>query len=974
VLRVRDVTVSVTDDLPAYREKLARIVLDEMYQFVGLLDTDGTTLEINRAALTGAGIELEAIQGKPFWEAHWWTVSKEIQDFQRECIRRASHGEFVQCDVEIYGQAGGKETITIDFSLLPVKDPNGKIVFLLAEGRNITAKKRAEAEIELKNKQLQRLLEKIQRLDAYKSDFFANVSHELRTPLALILGPAESMLASGDNLSELQRRDLGVIRRNAMTLLKHVNDLLDLAKFDAGKLGLSYSNVDLVSSVRTAAAHFDALAAQRSLSYVIETPAALEAQADSEKFERILLNLLSNAFKFTPRGGRVRCALERSEDDRFLLTVQDTGPGIPTDMRDAVFDRFRQAQSGTTRDFGGTGLGLAIAKDFVDLHGGTIVISEATGGGALFRVHMPLRAPAGAAVRSSDAPSAAAQAEALVLNQRDIEHMREHMREHGREHGRGTATGGADDPRPHILVAEDNAEMRCFITEVLSGEYRVVTASDGAQALARALAQPPDLVLADLMMPTLGGDRLVAAMRASAALAHVPVLVLSAKADEQLRLKLLAESVQDYLTKPFSVHELRARVRNLVMMKRTRDALQKELATQDEDLSQLTHDLIANSRALQRGLDALQESEQRWRAVYENSAAGIALTDLNGQILAANPAFQSMVRYNEDELRAISMVQITPEDDLETVRSRIAHLVDGKVGEYHVQRRYQRSDGNVIWANASVSLIPGSGNMAPMLLRIVEDITERKRAEEALAKAQGELARVSRVTSMGELAASIAHEVNQPLAAVVANGQACLRWLATSPANEQEARQAVQRMVRDANLASAVIARIRGFLKRDALFKTQVRLEQVIADVISLVQDKAHIHGISLCARPAAGLAPVVGDRVQLQQVILNLVMNAIESMTSVTEQPRWVEVSADLDGSSGVSVAVCDTGAGLDPAHSDRIFDAFYTTKSDGMGMGLAISRSIVEAHGGRLWATANDGPGVTFQFTLPSAPAEVS
>ncbi|MAZ09936.1 MAG: histidine kinase [Sutterellaceae bacterium] len=963
ILRVSDVTLSATDDLQAHREKLARIVLGEMYQFVGLLDANGMTLEINQSALEGAGIQLDEIQGKPFWEARWWAVSKETQDYQRDCVLRARQGEFVQGEAEIYGQAAGEETIIIDFSLLPIKDQNGKIVFLLAEGRNITEIKQAEAEIARKNEELQKLLDKIRHLDELKSDFLANISHELRTPLALILGPTESILATGANLTELQRRDLGVIHRNAATLLKHVNDLLDLAKLDAGKMTVNYARVDLARAVRTIAAHFDALASQRSLSYVITTPDTLEAEVDPEKFDCILLNLLSNAFKFTPARGRIRCALELSGKDRLLLSVQDSGSGVPPEMHATIFDRFRQAQGGTTREFGGTGLGLAIAKGFVDLHGGTIVTLDAPGGGALFQVEIPLCAPQGTYVRYAEAPLAPGE-DGVVVNCA-IEELQ-------RIADDASAQPRSPD-RPLVLVAEDNAEMQRFIAEVLGGEYRVVAAADGAEALERALAEPPDLVVTDLMMPKLGGDRLVGEMRACPSLLHVPVLVLSAKADEALRLKLLSESVQDYVTKPFSPHELRARVRNLVMMKRARDALQKELSSQNEDLAQLSQQLIANKQALQQSLEAQQESEQLWRAVYEHSAAGIALTDLDGRILTANSAFQNMLGYTEKDLRNISLIQITPEDDRETSRSRITKLVAGKVNRYHVQRRYERRDGGIVWANAGVSLIPSTESRAPMLLQIVEDITERKRAEEKLAAAQNELVCVTRVTTMGELAASIAHEVNQPLAAVVANGHACLRWLAAETPNEQEVHDAVQLIIRDANRASDVISRIRGFLQRKGPHRTEVHLDEVIGNVISLVHDKARTHGVSLSVRSAADLPPVMADRVQLQQVVLNLVMNAIDAMSSVTEQPRILEVGVDRYRADAVLVAVRDSGVGLDPQHRDRIFDAFYTTKSEGMGMGLAISSSIIEAHGGRLWATPNEGPGETFQFTLPiGAPSE--
>ncbi len=390
------------DDLQTHRQKLARTILDEMYQFVGLLDANGNVLDINRVALEGAGIRLDEIQGKPFWEARWWLVSRETQDLQRALIQQARSGEFVRRDIEIYGDAAGEETIIIDFSLEPVRDRGGNIVFLLAEGRNITEKKRAEAEIARKNEELQRLLDRVRELDRLKSDFFANVSHELRTPLALIHGPAQSILSTGNNLTDLQRHDLAVIQRNASTLLRHVNDLLDLSKLDAGRHTVEYARVDLARQVRAGAAHFDALAPQRSLSYVITAPDTLQAEVDPDKFDRILLNLLSNAFKFTPAGGRIRCGLEGIGPDRVLLSVQDSGPGVKPEMHATIFERFRQGQTGTTREFGGTGLGLAIAKDFVDLHGGSISVSNAPGSGALFQVELPRYAPEGTYVFKSE--------------------------------------------------------------------------------------------------------------------------------------------------------------------------------------------------------------------------------------------------------------------------------------------------------------------------------------------------------------------------------------------------------------------------------------------------------------------------------------------------------------------------------------------------------------------------------------------
>lgn len=604
VLRVRGVTLSGTDDLETHRAKLARIVLDGMFEFTGLLDAQGRIVEISRSALEGAGVVLDDVQGKLFWEAHWWDVSDHVRERLKEAIGRAQQGEFVRCDFENYGRDAGREVAVVDFSLCPIVDDRGRLVLLLAEGRDITEKKRAEVEIATKNEELAALLDRVRQLDAMKNRFFANLSHELRTPLALILGPAGSMLADAQNLTVAQRRDLAVIHRNAATLLKHVNDLLDLAKLEARRVELEYARFDLAHAVRSIAAHFEALASERLLDYEIATPERLESEADAEKIDRVLLNLLSNAFKFTPAGGRIRCALAALGEDRVVLSVEDSGPGVAPELREAIFDRFSQGQRGTIDEFGGTGLGLAIAKEFVDLHHGTIGVGEAPGGGALFRVELPRRAPAGVYVRSAgpaptDGGSVGAAASLAELQR--LQTTREPVPAAHRE------------GLPLVVVAEDNADMRRYIAELLATDYRVVPVADGAAALACAMAEPPHLVVTDLMMPRLGGDELVREMRARPSLAHVPVLMLSASADESLRLKLLAETVQDYVTKPFSPPELRARVRNLVTVKQVRDALQKELASQNADLSQLAGQLIASKHSLQRSLKARKLAEEKVR-------------------------------------------------------------------------------------------------------------------------------------------------------------------------------------------------------------------------------------------------------------------------------------------------------------------------------------------------------------------------
>ena len=240
-------------------------------------------------------------------------------------------------------------------------------------------------------------------------------------------------------------------------------------------------------------------------------------------------------------------------------------------------------------------------------------------------------------------------------------------------------------------------------------------------------------------------------------------------------------------------------------------------------------------------------------------------------------------------------------------------------------------------------------------------------ARAAAFEAQSQLAHVVRVTTLGELTASIAHEVNQPLAAVVINGNAGLRWLGDSPPNLDEARLAIGRIVKDANRASDVVARVRALTKRAPRDKDWVNINDIILGTLDLTEREIAQGRIALQTRLAGDLPPVKGDRVQLQQVILNLILNAIDAINWHAEGPRELVVSTAKDGAKAVLVSVQDTGAGLPPGTLDRVFDAFYTTKPEGMGMGLTISRSIVESHGGRIWATPVSPHGAAVVFSLP-------
>ena len=251
---------------------------------------------------------------------------------------------------------------------------------------------------------------------------------------------------------------------------------------------------------------------------------------------------------------------------------------------------------------------------------------------------------------------------------------------------------------------------------------------------------------------------------------------------------------------------------------------------------------------------------------------------------------------------------------------------------------------------------------------VCEDITEGKRAAEALREAQMELAHANRVATMGQLTASIAHEVSQPVATARNNASAALHFLDRSPPDLEEVREALRCVVSDTDRARDIIGRIRDHIKKAPPRKESFDLNEAIHEVIALARSEVAKSGVSVQKRLTEGLSPVQADRVQLQQVMLNLILNAIEAMSSVDEGPRELLISTEQSQTDGVLVAVHDSGPGIDPEHLDRVFEAFYTTKSSGVGMGLSICRSIIDAHGGRLWAEANKPKGAVFRFTLPA------
>jgi PAS domain S-box-containing protein len=378
-------------------------------------------------------------------------------------------------------------------------------------------------------------------------------------------------------------------------------------------------------------------------------------------------------------------------------------------------------------------------------------------------------------------------------------------------------------------------------------------------------------------------------------------------------------------------------------------------------------ELLASQAAISlenaRLYNDLREREARIRRLVDSNIIGIVIWDFQGRIIETNQAFLDIVGYAREDLASLRWTELTPAEWRDVDDQAFAELkATGTVQPR--EKEYFRKDGSRVPVLVARAIFEWNRDEG---VAFVLNLTERKHVEGALRDAQANLAHVMRITTLGELTASIAHEVNQPLAGVVANAEACLRWLDRETPDLEEARQSVRWIMDDGNRASEVIRRVRALANKTEIEKVPLDVNDVAREVIALVQRELTSHRVSLRMELAPALPMILGDRVQLQQVMINLAMNGIEAMQSTTDRPRELVIRSGQDDAHGVLVSVTDCGIGISAEYADRLFDPFFTTKSSGMGMGLSICRSIVEAHGGRLWATANVPHGTTFQFTLP-------
>jgi two-component system, LuxR family, sensor kinase FixL len=411
-----------------------------------------------------------------------------------------------------------------------------------------------------------------------------------------------------------------------------------------------------------------------------------------------------------------------------------------------------------------------------------------------------------------------------------------------------------------------------------------------------------------------------------------------------------------------------ARKRAEGSLRQARDEMEAKVIERTADLKQTNEKLNLEISERRR----MEEVQRERASLLDLTHDTIFVRDMNDVITYWNRGAEQQYGWTSEEAVGQNSHEINrtvfpaPFEEITTELTR--------TGRWEGELVHTRRDGTEVVVASRWALQSDEGGNPIAVLETNNDVTERKLAEEALHKAQSEVAHVTRVATLGEMTASIAHEVNQPLAAVVTNANACLRWLARETPNLAEARDAVSRIIKEGNRASDVIGRIRALVKKAPPLKHSVDINEIILEVITLSRGEVHRNLVKFGHQLSDDLPLVFADRIQLQQVILNLIMNGIEAMSGVVDRSRELHISSGRHDSNGVLVAVRDSGKGIAPESLDHLFETFFTTKPDGMGMGLAICRSIIEAHGGRLWASPNSPQGAVFQFTLPPGSEKMS
>ncbi|MBW0115391.1 SpoIIE family protein phosphatase [Pseudonocardia abyssalis] len=791
-----------------------------------------------------------------------------------------------------------------------------------------------------------RRADELAELDRAKTEFFTGVSHELRTPLTLVAGPAEDALADRDHpLTPPQRARLEVIRRSSGRLRRLVDTLLDFARLEGGRLAPQLASVDLAALTRGIAESFAPAATRAGLGFVVTCPALPSAVAvDVDMWEKIVLNLLSNAVKYTLAGG-VSVTLAATDDGGVRLDVTDTGIGIPAEDVPLLFQRFHRVQGAAGRSREGSGIGLALVAELTALHGGTTGVASVPDSGSEFSVTLPASAFTGAPPTSARVSVATQRyrEEALQWSTYDTDELV--------PLDAGTTAGDT------VLVAEDNSDLRRFLAGLLSPHYRVLVVGDGDSALATALAERPDLVLTDAMMPGLDGFELLTALRADPATATTPVVMLSARAGEDAAIEGLAAGADDYLVKPFSSADLLARVRSNLQLSRVRN------------------------------------QESAWRtALIDAMREGLFVVAPDGSVIDANAALETILGYGRDGLpyRPPYPWLPDPETDPEAAAEAAAAFATATgqgTGTFVLPVRHK--DGHWLWVEVSVATAPGRDGGDPMLLSTVRDVTERRRIAErdrlladtgrllgqpgalrerlagllaAASPVLGDLAVVYLARPDGTHAVAAAHHRDP----VVADAVRALPPGRPTPA--QNARQRAGQAYELTELSPGTPTEAGGARFGGALVVPLLVAGRLLGELVFAATGRPHRHDdtdVATAEELGRRVALMIEtDRLATRERQLHEVTAALAAAGTVTEAARVLEAGiVDATGAVAVSVTLPAPGGPAmvhevgDPHAVPPVTDAIRTATPGWGPCGAALPLTVGERVVGAL-AIGFDGP----------------
>jgi PAS domain S-box-containing protein len=819
--------------------------------------------------------------------------------------------------------------------------------------------------------------EALAELDRAKTTFFSNVSHELRTPLTLMLGPLEDILNNPGAGDGSEHRELAsVAHRNGLRLLKLVNTLLDFSRIEAGRIRACYQPLDLSTLTVELASTFRSAIEKSGLCLKVECePLPQPVYVDADMWEKIVLNLLSNAYKFTLKG-EIKVAL-RATDESVLLTVSDTGIGIPKEAKPHLFERFYRVEDARGRTHEGTGIGLALVQELARLHGGACSVESELGKGSAFTVsirrgtaHLPKELIHQEPVPAPSPIGAKAFVEeALRWTSGDSDLLSQSDTFKNELAPLPVFPAG---PRLKVLVADDNSDMRDYVTRLLSSRYDVVSVADGEAALAAIERDPPDLVLSDVMMPRLDGFGLLKSIRAQPGISMVPVIFLSARAGQEAQLDGLDAGADDYLVKPFSGRELLARVASQLNLKRSREeAAVREKAQRLQAESALL--------CLKRAQEALRQSEQRFRLLVEQASDGIFVADGQGAFTDVNSASCLMLGYSGEELLRMAITSVLLAGEGDRLVAQVARLQPGET--VRDEWTFLRKDGSTFIGELSCKRLPGGD-----LQGIMRDVTERKRVEEALRDSRAELEEHARnlevrvaertaslreaITQMEEFSYSVSHDLRAPVRAM----QGYAQVLSEDHNNQLDAggRAYLERII----TAGARMDRlINDTLTYSRLARSQISLGPISLDTLvrEVIQNYPEMQTPSAEINIRSRLHRVVGHEMSISQAISNLLANAVKFVKPGTV-PRidlWTE---QQDGQ--VRLWIADNGIGIRPEHQHRLFGMFERihpeSKYEGTGIGLAIVRKAVEKMGGTVGLESDGATGSKFWIQLPAVVRE--